>query len=71
MNICLIAVLGTGLLCSGGNKPPVVISDYCRSAAYAVAKIQAMPEAERSVLPRLQKQANASIVQKYGKDCKP
>ena len=50
--------------------PPVVISDYCRAAAYAVGKIESIPPAMLKTLPRAQLQANASIVSKYRKNCK-
>lgn len=51
------------------QKPPVVISDYCRGAAYAVAKIESIPAETLKTLPRAQLQANASIVAKYRKNC--
>ena len=36
MNICLIAILGTGLLCSGGDKAGTV-SEYCQTARIIIA----------------------------------
>ena len=51
-------------------KPPVVISDYCRQTAYAVAKIESLTPETIKALPRAQLQANASIVTKYRRNCK-
>lgn len=51
-------------------KPPVVVSDYCRQTAYAVAKIESLAPEAIKALPRAQLQANASIVTKYRRNCK-
>ena len=48
---------------------PKVIDTFCRDNAYSVGKILSMSEAERRALPKAQKQANASIVTRYGKRC--
>ena len=56
--------------CQISGEAPKVIDTKCRENAYAVAKMLSLSEAEKQALPLKQKQANASILLKYRKDCK-
>jgi hypothetical protein len=72
MGLCLIAVLGTGLLCSaGGDKQPVVVSDFCQITVTEIAKLQRLDDTEIAALKRPRKEAIVSLKRKYKKLCPP
>lgn len=66
MGLCLIAVLGTGLLCSnGGDRNPVVVSDFCEVAGPQIKRFSRMTEAEIKVLTRVRKEAIVTLKRDY------
>ncbi len=67
-NICLVAVLGTGLLCTGAETT-VVVSDFCRQTSDEVRKLRALTDTEISALSRTKKEAIASLKRKHKKLC--
>lgn len=70
MGLCLVAVLGTGLLCSGGgDKPPVVVSDFCELTATEVAAFSRLTETEIAAITRPRKEAIVRLKRKYKKNC--
>lgn len=58
------------MFCQDQNKAPLVISDFCRQTAYAVAKIESLSREQQRSLPAAQKIANNSIVSKHQADCR-
>jgi len=52
-----------------GSNAPLVLSDQCRQDARNVQRIESMPAEVKRALPRVQKQINASIIQRYQKHC--
>ncbi len=70
MGLCLIVILGTGILCSNGaEKPSVVVSDFCQLTATEIAKLQRLDDAEILALKRPRKEAIVSLKRKYKKLC--
>jgi hypothetical protein len=70
MGLCLIAVLGTGILCSnGGDKTPVVVSDFCQLTATEIDKLKRLDDEEIAALKRPRKEAIVSLKRKYKKLC--
>jgi hypothetical protein len=69
-NICLIAVLGTGVLCSGGSDKPAAVSDFCQIAGPEIARLGRMTDAEIGALSRQHKEAVVSLKRKKSKLCK-
>lgn len=69
MGICLVAVLGTGLLCSGGGSKPVTVSDFCQIAGHDIARLSRMTDAEIAGLTRQKKEAVVSLKRKHKRLC--
>jgi hypothetical protein len=70
MGLCLIAVLGTGILCSnGGSAPPVAVSDFCQLTATEIDKLKRLDDEEIAALKRPRKEAIVSLKRKYKKLC--
>ena len=67
-NICLVAVLGTGILCSGGERQKTV-SDFCEIAGPQISRLGGMSEAEISALSRQHKEAIVSLKRTKKKLC--
>jgi hypothetical protein len=71
MGLCLIAFLGTGILCSnGGDKPPVVVSDFCQIAGPQIAQFSRLNENEIAALTRSRKNAIVTLKRDYKRLCK-
>lgn len=70
MGICLIAVLGTGLLCSGGDKHPAVVSDGCLAFGPDITRLGRFTDTEITALSRTHKEAVVSLKRKKAKLCK-
>ncbi len=68
MNICLIAILGTGLLCSGGEKATAV-SDFCQLAKADIERLKSLSAEEVAALQRPRKEAIASLRRTYKREC--
>lgn len=68
MQICFIAILGTGLLCSGGDKA-TTIDSFCKVAGPDIVKFQKLTEAEIAALTRQRKEAILSLRRSYKRDC--
>lgn len=68
-NICLVAILGTGILCSGGNKPATV-SDFCQIAGPDIARLSRMTDAEIAALSRQKKEAVVSLKRNKKRLCR-
>jgi len=66
-NICLVAILGTGLLCSGGK--PATTSDFCQIAGPEIARLARMTEAEIAALSRQKKEAIVTLKRQKKKLC--
>jgi len=66
MNICLVAIFGTGLLCSGGSS---TVSDFCEVAGPQIVQLQRMTAAELAVMPRSRKNAIRNLRQDYKRLC--
>jgi hypothetical protein len=62
MSLCLVAVLGVGILCSGADKPrqPVAVSDFCEVAG---------PDSEIAALNRPRKEAIVTLKKQHKKLC--
>lgn len=69
MNICLVAILGTGILCSGSDGKTTVISDFCAKAKIDIEKFKNLSEAELSALQRPRKEAIANLRRTLKRDC--
>lgn len=66
MGLCLIAVLGTGLLCSdGSDKKPVVVSDFCEIAGPQIKRFSRMSDDEVKALTRDRKEAIVTLKRDY------
>lgn len=68
-NICLIAILGTGILCSGGTQK--VPSDAgCGVFGPDISRLGRMSEQEIAALSREKKEAIVSLKRNKKKICK-
>jgi hypothetical protein len=67
MGLCLIAVLGTGLLCSSGEGKTVVVSDFCEVAGPQIRKFDKLSDAEVASLARPRKEAIVTLRRQYKK----
>ena len=67
MGLCLIAVLGTGLLCSSGEGKTVVVSDFCEVAGPQIKRFNEMSDAEIKALARPRKEAIVTLRRQYKK----
>ena len=68
MQICLIAFLGAGLLCSGGDKATVTDS-FCQIAGPDIVRLRALSDTEIAALSRPRKEAIASLRRAYKREC--
>lgn len=67
-DICLIAVLGTGLLCSQPSQAGTV-SDFCELAGPEVAKLKRLTDGEIAALARPRKEAIVALRRKHKRLC--
>lgn len=68
-NICLVAVLGTGILCSnGGGK--TTVSDFCQVAGPDIARLSRFTDAELAALSRAKKEAIVTLRRNKARLCK-
>lgn len=68
-NICLIAVLGTGILCSGGTKNTPVDSG-CQVFGPDISRLGKLSDGEIAALSRQKKEAIVSLKRNKKKICK-
>lgn len=68
-NICLVAVLGTGILCSGGGGKTVTDSG-CQVFGPDIARLSRFTDAELAALSRAKKEAIATLRRNKAKLCK-
>lgn len=73
MSLCLVAVLGVGILCSGDDKPkqPVVVSDFCEVAGPEIKRLARLSDPEIAALTRPRKEAIVSLKKQHKKLCQP
>ena len=70
-SICLLAILGTGIMCSGGDKKqPVVVSDFCEAAGPQIKKFNKLTAAEKATLTRQRKEAIVTLRTDFVRLCK-
>jgi hypothetical protein len=71
MGLCLVAVLGVGVLCSNSDdKKTVVVSDFCQIAGPQIAKFNRLSNAEISALERPRKEAIVTLKKQHKALCK-
>jgi len=58
------------MVCQDRYRAPLVVSDFCRQTAYAVAKIESLSREQVKALPAQQRRANLSLVLKHQKSCR-
>lgn len=68
MGICLITVLGTGLLCSNGTT--ATSQDFCQLAGPEISRLSRLNDVERAALRRSKKQDLVSLKKKRERLCK-
>lgn len=69
MNICLVAILGTGILCSGGTTKNTQDAG-CQVFGPDISRLGNMSEAEINALTRQKKEAIVSLKRNKKKLCK-
>lgn len=67
-NICLIAVLGTGILCSQPSAKTSV-SDFCQIAGPEIARLSRLTDAEIAALSRPRKEAIVTLKRQKARLC--